>query len=58
MRTRPRTRTRTRTEQGEYYAQLLDGNHRAAAALLAGEPYIYVYVGENYRANVRKKDYA
>ena len=48
----------TRAEQGEYYAQLLDGNHRAAAALLAGEPYIYVYVGKNYRENVRKKDYA
>lgn len=47
----------TKDEQGEYYAQLLDGNHRAAAALIAGEPYIYVYVGENYRENVRKKDY-
>lgn len=47
----------TKDEQGEYYAQLLDGNHRAAAAMIAGEPYIYVYVGENYRENVRKKDY-
>jgi hypothetical protein len=47
----------TRAEQGEYYAQLLDGNHRAAAALLAGEPYIYVYVADDYRKNVRKKDY-
>ncbi len=46
----------TRDEQGEYYAQLLDGNHRAAAAMLAGEPYIYVYVGENTRENVYKKD--
>lgn len=47
----------TRAEQGEYYAQLLDGNHRAAAALLAGEPFIYVYVGENTRENVYKKDF-
>jgi hypothetical protein len=47
----------TRADIGAYYAQLVDGNHRAAAALAANEPAIYVYVGENYRADVRKKDY-
>jgi hypothetical protein len=46
----------TRAEQGEYYAQLLDGNHRAAAAILAGDQDIYVYVSENTRENVYKKD--
>ena len=38
---------------GEPYAVLLDGNHRAFAALLSGEPYIWVYVGENYREKAR-----
>lgn len=47
----------TKEEQGEYYAQLLDGNHRAAAAILAGDPYVYVYVAENTRENVLKKDF-
>ena len=41
---------------GTYYAQLIDGNHRAAAALALGEPSIWVYVAENSMANVRKKD--
>jgi hypothetical protein len=47
----------TKAEMGQYHAQLLDGNHRAAAAILAGDPYIYVYVAENSRENVRKKDF-
>lgn len=47
----------TRDDIGSYHAQLLDGNHRAAAAMLAGDQYIYVYVGENYRENVYKKDF-
>jgi hypothetical protein len=47
----------TKGDIGSYYAQLLDGNHRAAAAILAGDQYIYVYVGENTRENVRKKDF-
>ena len=47
----------TREEIGEYHAQLLDGNHRAAAAMLAGDPFIYVYVAENSRENVYKKDF-
>jgi hypothetical protein len=46
----------TKAEMGQYHAQLLDGNHRAAAAILAGEPYVYVYVAENSRENVYKKD--
>jgi len=37
------------TDLGLPYAVLLDGNHRAFAAILSGEPYIWVYVGENYR---------
>lgn len=41
---------------GNYYAQLVDGNHRAAAALAFGESFIWVYVGENTLENVRKKD--
>jgi hypothetical protein len=31
---------------------LTDGNHRAFAAILAGEPFIYVYVLPNHRADV------
>ncbi len=46
----------TRADVGSYYAQLLDGNHRAAAALAVGEPFIWVYVGPDYRGNVFKKD--
>lgn len=34
---------------GQPYVVLLDGNHRAFAAILSGEPFIWVYVGENYR---------
>lgn len=43
--------------RSEYFAQLLDGNHRAAAAMSLGEPEIYVYVSENYRGVVPKKKY-
>ncbi len=42
---------------GEYHVRLLDGNHRAAAAILAGESQICVYVSENFRENVYKKDF-
>lgn len=45
-----------KSDIGSYYAQLLDGNHRALAALAAGEPYIWVYCAENSLPNVRKKD--
>ena len=37
---------------GRHYFFPLDGNHRAFAAIYAGEPYIWVYVGENYREDV------
>lgn len=44
------------SDVGSYYGQLIDGNHRAAAALALGEPFIWVYVAENSLENVRKKD--
>lgn len=46
------TRPWEMSDVGRYYAQLLDGNHRAFAAIAAGEPYVWVYVGENYREDV------
>lgn len=46
----------TKADVGSYWAQLLDGNHRAAAAMLAGDAYVDVYIGENYKDNVLKKD--
>lgn len=46
----------TTHDLGAYHAQLLDGNHRAAAALALGDSVIWVYVGEDYRKNVRKAD--
>lgn len=45
-----------RSDIGHYYAQLLDGNHRAIAALAAYEPFIWVYCAENSLPNVRKAD--
>jgi len=47
----------TKADIGQYYAQLLDGNHRAAAAMAIGESSIPVHVGPNYRDAVRKKDW-
>lgn len=41
------------SDLGEPYVVLADGNHRGFAALLSGEPYLWVYVGENYRDAVR-----
>ncbi len=46
----------TKEDIGEYEAQLIDGNHRAAAALALGEPYIWVYCAENSLGDVLKKD--
>ncbi len=46
----------TKAEMGSYEAYLVDGNHRAAAALALGEPFIYVYCAENSLDEVRKKD--
>lgn len=51
------TRPWKRSDVGTYYAQLVDGNHRAAAAMVLGEKTIPVYVGENYRDQIRKKDW-
>lgn len=45
-----------RVDVGTYTAQLVDGNHRAAAALALGEPYLWVYIGENSLDEVLKKD--
>lgn len=47
----------SRADIGQYYAQLLDGNHRAVAAMSVGESSIPVHVGPNYRDAVRKKDW-
>ena len=45
-----------RSDIGSYYAQLVDGNHRASAAMLSGESWMPVYVAENSMGDVRKKD--
>jgi hypothetical protein len=48
----------TKADMGQYHAQLLDGNHRAAAAMIAGDSFVYVFVGDNNtRENVYKKDF-
>lgn len=47
----------TEDDIGDYYAQLVDGNHRAAAAMVMGKERIVVTVGENYRENVEKEDW-
>lgn len=41
------------SDLGQPYVVLLDGNHRAFAAILSGEPFIWVYVGENYRETAK-----
>ena len=46
-----------KSDVGSYTAQLIDGNHRAVAALAMHEPYIYVYVGENYRHEIDNSDW-
>jgi hypothetical protein len=40
-----------------YHAQLVDGNHRALAAIAAGASTITVYVMPNSRGDVYKKDW-
>lgn len=42
---------------GSFFAQLLDGNHRALAAIAAGEEQIPVVVGQNYRGDVKKSEW-
>lgn len=44
-------------ELGEYHATLVDGNHRAAAAMIVGLRNIPVIVGENFRENVDPRDW-
>lgn len=38
-------------------APLLDGNHRAIAAIELGDPLIPVYVGENYRDDITPREW-
>lgn len=47
----------TRADIGQYRAQLVDGNHRAFSAILAGESYIFVTVGPNYRDDIDPDDW-
>lgn len=42
---------------GSFFVQLLDGNHRALAAIAAGEERIPVIVGENYREDVKRSEW-
>ncbi len=44
-------------DAGTFYVQLLDGNHRAAAAMAAGEEYIPVSVSSNYRDDVKDEEW-
>jgi hypothetical protein len=44
-------------DEGTFYVQLVDGNHRAAAAMLMGEEVIPVTVGENYREDVLEEEW-
>lgn len=48
------TRLWSERDIGEPYAVLIDGNHRAFAAILAGAPYIWVYVSANYRKDAEE----
>lgn len=45
------------SDAGTFYVQLLDGNHRALAAMAAGESQIPVVVGENYWEDVRDDEW-
>lgn len=46
-----------KADTGTFYVQLLDGNHRALAAIAAGEVSIPMIVGQNYRDDVKKKEW-
>ena len=46
-----------KSDANTLYAYLLDGNHRALAAIAAGEPQIPVVVGQNYRENVNRREW-
>lgn len=45
-------------DAGTFHVQLLDGNHRALAAMAVGEPTVFVTVGENYREDVLEHEWA
>jgi hypothetical protein len=44
-------------DAGTFYVQLLNGNHRALAAMAANESSIFVTVGPNYRDDVREDEW-
>jgi len=45
------------TDVGHFYVKLLDGNHRALAAIAAGETWIPVVVGPDYRRDVKRGEW-
>ena len=45
------------SDAGTFYVFLLDGNHRTIAAMAAGEQYIPVIVGQNYRDEVLPEEW-
>lgn len=47
------TKPWTKRDIDSFYVQLIDGNHRALAAMILGEIWIPVAVGPNYRPFVR-----
>jgi hypothetical protein len=47
----------TAKDAGTFWVQLLDGNHRALAAIAAGEEAVPVVVGENYRQDVHPHEW-
>ena len=44
-------------DEGAFFVQLVDGNHRALAAMGAGEPTLFVTVGPNFRADVHEDEW-
>lgn len=46
-----------KADMGTFYVSLLDGNHRALAAIAAGEREIPVVINPNYRSDVRRKEW-
>jgi len=49
------TRPWEESDIGRTYVHLLDGNHRAFAAIYAGEPFVWMYVGEDYVEYARER---
>ena len=46
-----------KSDIGSFHIQLLDGNHRALAAIAAGERYIPVTIDPNYRQDVEEDEW-